>query len=105
MCNHYTDQMVDDMRAVYEEQIETLKTTPITEHPDIQRLIGKQVELQAKYDALKQSHNKLVEVCKPLLEGYCQMAQMIQSQFQFTGDQLTEQAEQALSEAEKCLTY
>jgi hypothetical protein len=33
---------------------------PITEHPDVQRLIGKQVQLQAKYDTLKQSHEKLI---------------------------------------------
>ena len=56
---------------------------------------------QEEFDALAKSHKKLVKVCKPLLEAYCNMAQMVQTDFQFTGDQLTEQAEQALKEAEK----
>jgi len=52
-----------------------------------------------KYDTLKASHTKLVGVCRPLLEAYCNMAQMLQSEFQFTGDQLSKEAEQALAEA------
>lgn len=34
---------------------------PITEHPDVQKLIAKMVVLQAEYDTLKASHAKLVE--------------------------------------------
>ena len=37
---------------------------PITEHPDVQNLIGKHVQLQAKYDALKKSHDRLVKILR-----------------------------------------
>ena len=45
-----------------------------------------------------QSENKRLkeEIIKPLLEGYCNMAGMLQTDFQFMGDQLTQKAEQAL---------
>ena len=38
----------------------------------------------------------LVDVVRPLLEAYYNMGQMIDSQSQFTGDQLTQKAEAAL---------
>jgi len=41
---------------------------PITEYPDVQRLITKHQELIWKYDALKQSHDRLVEALKDLVE-------------------------------------
>ena len=47
-----------------EAEIETLKNKPITEYPDVQRLIAKQVQLQAKYAAFKSSHTKLVEALR-----------------------------------------
>ena len=53
-------------------------------------------QLQAENKRLKE----LRAVCKPLLEGYCNMAQMINSQEQFMGDQLTQRAEQALKKTE-----
>jgi hypothetical protein len=42
----------------------------------------------------------MYEVIGPLLEAYGYMAQMINSESQFMGDQLTQQAEQALAKAE-----
>lgn len=64
MCDHYTDAMVDDMRKLYEEQIEVLKAKPITEHPDVQKLIILYSQLQTKYDTLQASHTKLLEEVK-----------------------------------------
>ncbi len=63
---------------------------PITEHPDVQRLISKQVQLQAKYDTLKQSHEKLVFALKTIrkTEGATVL-------------NLRQVADQALKEAEK----
>ncbi len=43
--------------------------------------------------------DEMVVVCDKLLEAYCNMAQMINSQCQFMGDQLTQHTEQALKKA------
>ena len=45
------------------------------------------------------SHDALLAVCERLLESYCNMAQQLQTDFQFQGDQLTQQAEQAIAAA------
>jgi len=45
--------------------------------------------------------DKLVGVCAPLLEAYCNMAQMLQTDQQFMGDQLTQQATKALALAKE----
>ena len=37
---------------------------PVTEHPDVQKLISQMVVLQAKYKTLKASHKNLVDACR-----------------------------------------
>lgn len=46
------------------------------------------------------SHKDLLDVVKPLLEGYRNMAQILQTDFQFQGDQLTQRAEEAIVKAQ-----
>lgn len=41
--------------------------------------------------------DELVDVCKPLLEAYYNMAQQLQTDFQFVGDKLTQRAEKLLA--------
>lgn len=44
---------------------------------------------------------ELLDVVKPLLEAYWNMAQMLQTDLQFQGDQLTQRTEAAIKKAEK----
>ena len=65
------------------------------EFEDLRELTPEQImenleQLEAENKRLKE------EIIKPLLEGYCNVAGMLQTEFQFTGDQLTQKAEQAL---------
>ena len=47
------------------------------------------------------TYDNHVEIIERLLEAYCNMAQQLQSEFQFTGDQLTQRAEVALKIAKE----
>ena len=59
--------------------------------------VAELTELQHEYNDLEDENKRLrKEIIKPLLEGYCNMAGMLQTDFQFMGDQLTQLAEQAL---------
>ena len=77
---------------------------PITEHPDVQKLIAKMVVLQAKYAALLASHAKLVEALK---RNRDQAKRAIQEWDAETVDTclhyMERNAEQALAEAEEVI--
>lgn len=56
--NHYYN-LQEDYRKL-NDKYNALKDKPVTEHPDVQKLIAKMVVLQGKYDALKASQEKLI---------------------------------------------
>ncbi len=68
---------------------------PITEHPDVQKLIILYSQLQTKYDTLLASHTKLVEELQEIIGDYQE------SPHSFTVPDIHERIEQAITEAEK----
>lgn len=51
---------------------------PITEHPDIQKLIIQYSQLQTKYDKLKASHTDLKNVCKKAFNYHNELEQALE---------------------------